>query len=90
LRVGCARWSGDINEGPDDPNLISLTDHPYLPTSIFGNQKHLEEQPVLIEAQPVQLREPRLEAQPAVQPKVVALKYFRSSTSGYQQKPVQR
>jgi hypothetical protein len=53
-------WSsGDINEGPDDPDLISLADHPYLPTAIFGNQK---EQPVLIKAQPVQLREPQLEA----------------------------
>jgi hypothetical protein len=31
-------WSGDINGGPDTPNLISLADHPYLPTSIFGNQ----------------------------------------------------
>jgi hypothetical protein len=66
-------WSGDINEGPDDPNLISLADHPYLPTSIFGNQKHLEEQPVLIKAQPVQLREPLLEAQPAVRPEAVAI-----------------
>jgi hypothetical protein len=64
------RWSGDINEGPDDPNLISLADHPYLPTSIFGNKK---EKPVLIEAQPVQLREPQLEAQPAIRPEAVAL-----------------
>jgi hypothetical protein len=61
-------WSGDINEGPDDPNLISLADHPYLPSSIFGNQK---EQPVLLEAQPVQ--GPLLEAQPAVRPEAVAL-----------------
>ncbi len=59
-------WSGDINEGPDDPNLISLADHPCLPTSIFGNQECLEEQPVLIKAQPVQPREPQLEAQPAI------------------------
>jgi len=29
-------WSGDIYEGPDMPNLISLADNPYLPTSIFG------------------------------------------------------
>jgi hypothetical protein len=56
-------WSGDINEGPDDPNLISLEDHPYLPTSIFGNRK---EQPVLLEG-------PQLEAQPAVWPEAVAL-----------------
>jgi hypothetical protein len=34
-------WRGDINEGPDVPNFISLTDHPYLPTSIFGNQNPL-------------------------------------------------
>jgi hypothetical protein len=32
-------WSGNINEGPYDPNLISLADHPSLPTSIFGNRK---------------------------------------------------
>ena len=60
-------WSGDINEGPDDPNLISLADHPYLPSSIFGNQN----QPVLLEARPVQ--GPQLEAQPAVRPEAVAL-----------------
>jgi hypothetical protein len=30
-------WSGDINEGPDVPNFLSLADHPYLATSIFGN-----------------------------------------------------
>jgi len=33
------RWSGDIYEGPDDPTLISLADHQYLPTRIFGNQE---------------------------------------------------
>ncbi len=54
-------WSGDINEGPDDPNLISLADHPYLPTSILQNRK---EEPALLEAQQVQ--GPQLEAQPAI------------------------
>jgi hypothetical protein len=41
-------WSGDINEGPDALNFISLAD--YLPTSIFGNQnpvnQPLNNQPV--------------------------------------------
>ncbi len=59
-------WLGDINEGPDDPNLISLADHPYLPTLIFGNQNFVEAQPVVNKAQPVQAA-PRLEAQPALQ-----------------------
>ncbi len=57
--------SGEINEGPDDPNLISLSDHPYLPTSIFGNQNFVKAQPLVNAAQPVQAV-PRLEAQPAL------------------------
>jgi hypothetical protein len=48
-------WSGGINEGPDNPNFISLADHPYLPTSIFGNQNRAEAQPVVNKAQPVQV-----------------------------------
>jgi hypothetical protein len=46
----------DINEGPDVPNFISLADHPYLPTSIFGNQNPVN-QPQPLNNQPVEVNE---------------------------------
>jgi hypothetical protein len=45
-------WSGEINTGPDVPTFISLADHPYLPTSIFGNQNPVNE-PLPLNNQPV-------------------------------------
>jgi hypothetical protein len=49
-------WSGDINGGPDTPNFISLADHPYLPTSIIGNQNPVN-QPQPLNDQPVEVNE---------------------------------
>ena len=49
-------WSGDINGGPDTPNFISLADHPYLPTSILGNQNPVN-QPQPLNNQPVEVNE---------------------------------
>ena len=55
----------DINEGPDNPNLINFADHPYLPTTLFGKRNIVEAQPVFIKAQPVQANGHLFEAQPA-------------------------
>jgi hypothetical protein len=44
-------WSGNINTGHNVPNFISLADHPYLPTSIFGNQNPVN-QPQPLNNQP--------------------------------------
>jgi hypothetical protein len=49
-------WSGDINGGPDTLNFISLADHPYLPTSFFGNQNPVN-QPQPVNNQPVEVNE---------------------------------
>ena len=49
-------WSGDINMGPDVPNFISLSDHPYLPTTIFGNQIPVND-PQPLNNQPVDIDE---------------------------------
>ena len=49
-------WSGDINDGPDAPNFISLANHPYLPTTIFENQNPAN-RPQLLNNQPVVVNE---------------------------------
>ena len=39
-------WSGDIYEGPDEPNLISLADNPWLPTTIFIPRNNVVPHPI--------------------------------------------
>jgi hypothetical protein len=59
-------WSGDINGGPDTPNFISLADHPYLPTSIFGNQNPVN-QPQPLNNQLVEVNENLFEDEDGLQ-----------------------